>query len=238
MLAQWKPIPRSFYRRPTLDVARDLVGTVLVRRLRGRDIAGRVVEVEAYIGEDDPACHAFHGRTARTDVMYGPPGHAYVYFTYGMHFMLNVVTEREGFPAAVLFRALQPLLGLSSMRERRRGAPDSLLTNGPARLCAALGVDLRLNRCDLTRGPLFLAEAQGPPPRESIVWTARVGIRDGLDRIWRCYERGNAFVSKGRPGVPPKRKGGPLGPSTLFKARSGISTKNPHGVRRPRHGRD
>jgi DNA-3-methyladenine glycosylase len=187
-------------------VAQDLLGCILVRHTARGTLAGRIVEVEAYIGEDDPACHAFHGRTARTEVMYGPPGHAYVYFTYGMHFMLNVVTEREGFPAAVLLRALEPLAGLAEMRRlSRRASGDGQLTSGPARLCRAFGIDLRFNRASLREGELLIT--RGPTPAESVVWTPRIGIREGRDRFWRASLSGNRFVSRGRPGVaPPKRR--------------------------------
>lgn len=171
-------------------------------------LAGRIVEVEAYIGEDDPACHAFHGRTARTQVMYGPPGHAYVYFTYGMHFMLNVVTEREGFPAAVLLRALEPLAGVREIRRRRGAAPEWALASGPARLCRAFGIDRRFNGADLISAPLYIA--RGQPPAEPILWTPRIGIREGRDRPWRAFLSGNPSVSQGRPGVAPARRRGRL----------------------------
>jgi DNA-3-methyladenine glycosylase len=193
LVANLRPLHRSFYARPTLDVARDLLGTVLVRRV----LAGRIVEVEAYIGEEDPACHASHGRTPRTEVLYGPPGYAYVYFTYGMHFLVNAVTERRDFPAAVLLRALEPLVGTGPMRRRRGGRRDRELTSGPARLTAALGIDLRHNRTDLTRPPLFIAEPPGPSP-ETISWSPRIGIRRGREKVWRCYLEGNPFVSRTR----------------------------------------
>lgn len=190
-------LPRSFYARPTLEVARDLLGTTLLRQWRGRLLAGRIVEVEAYIGEDDPACHAWHGRTPRTEVMYGPPGHAYVYFTYGMHYLLNVVTEPEGLPAAVLIRGVEPLSGIGEMLRRRHFRPLGELTNGPARICAAFGIDLRLNRADLTRPPLYIAEPH-EPATESIEWTPRIGIRRGRRRPWRGFLRNNPYVSRGR----------------------------------------
>jgi DNA-3-methyladenine glycosylase len=191
-------LPRRFYNRPTLTVARDLLGMILIRRDRGLVMAGRIVETEAYIGEDDPACHASHGLTPRTAVMYGPPGHAYIYFTYGMHYMLNTVTEREKFPAAVLIRGIEPLAGIESMRKRRGSRPERELTNGPARLCSALGIDLSLNRSDLTRPPLYIVDPT-EPAEEPIRWTPRIGIRHGRDKLWRCYLVGNPFVSKRSP---------------------------------------
>ncbi len=139
------PLPREFYNRPTLTVARQLLGTRLVRILDGQRLSGLITEAEAYIGEKDLACHARAGRTPRTAVMYGPPGHAYVYFTYGMHWMLNVVTEAEGSPAAVLIRAIQPIEGTKVISARRKGRA----TDGPAKLTQALGIDRLLNGVDL-----------------------------------------------------------------------------------------
>jgi DNA-3-methyladenine glycosylase len=190
-------LPRKFYNRPTLSVAQDLLGKIVIRCSRGHVLAGRIVEAEAYIGEDDPACHASHGLTPRTEVMYGPPGYAYVYFTYGLHYMLNTVTERTKFPAAVLIRGIEPLSGIEWMRKRRGFRTDRELTNGPARLCSALGIDLRLNRTDLTRPPLYIVEPT-ESVREPIRWTTRIGIRHGRDKPWRCYLEGNPFVSKTR----------------------------------------
>ncbi|MBC7249445.1 MAG: DNA-3-methyladenine glycosylase [Anaerolineae bacterium] len=193
------PLPREFYARDTLLVARELLGQRLVRWLNGERLSGRIVEVEAYIGETDQACHASCGRTARNAVMYGPPGHAYVYLIYGMHHCLNVVTEREGFPAAVLIRALEPLEGVATMRRLRPGRPDRELTNGPAKLCQALDIDRTFNGIDLcARGPLFI-EA-GTPVNETNVGTGpRVGVRGderALTAPWRFFVRGNPFVSR------------------------------------------
>lgn len=177
---------RGFFDRPTLEVARDLLGQRLVRlEPDGTRLSGLVVETEAYIGSEDLACHARHGRTRRNEVMWGPPGHAYVYFTYGMHWMLNVVTEREGFPAAVLLRAILPQEGLARMRARRRGRPDTQLTDGPAKLCQALAIDGSLNGLDLCdpEAPLFFETA--PPVPDSAVTT---GPRVGLNTVpepWR-----------------------------------------------------
>ena len=137
---------RNFYGRPALQVARDLLGSRLVRILEGIKLAGLITETEAYIGEEDLACHARAGRTPRTAVMYGEPGHAYVYFTYGNHWMLNIVTEREGFPAAVLIRAIHPVEGVEVILQRRQGR-DTL---GPGKLCQALGIDKDLNGVDVT----------------------------------------------------------------------------------------
>jgi DNA-3-methyladenine glycosylase len=138
-------IPRDFYARPTLIVARELIGTRLVRILKGVRLAGTIIETEAYVGEEDRGCHAKSGRTKRNGIMYGIPGHSYVYFTYGMHWMLNAVTEREGYPAAVLIRAIEPVEGVDMILTRRRGGD----TKGPAKLTQALGIDATKNGIDL-----------------------------------------------------------------------------------------
>ncbi len=172
-----------------------MLGCRLIRRFAGGggEAGGRIVEVEAYVGEEDTACHASRGRTERNRVLYGPPGLAYVYFTYGMHWMLNVVTEREGFPAAVLIRAIEPELGLEAIRERRPGRADVELTSGPARLCQALGIDRLLNEADFVLGEdLFIEEWQAVPDL-AILRTPRIGIdyASRKDRIapWRLLIR-------------------------------------------------
>jgi DNA-3-methyladenine glycosylase len=179
-------LPRSFFERPTLAVARDVLGARLVRVERnGRRSSGLIIEAEAYIGPDDLGCHARAGHTARNASMWGPAGHAYVYFTYGMHWCLNIVTEADGYPAAVLLRALLPLDGLSQMR-RRRGAPGSKdLAGGPAKLCQALGIDRRFDGHDLCapQATLFLEAGPRIAGRDVIA-----GPRIGLTRVpepWR-----------------------------------------------------
>ena len=192
----------DFYARPTLDVARDLIGKVLVHRTPEGTAAGRIVEVEAYIGEDDPACHAAPGPTERNAPLYGPPGIAYVYLNYGLHYLVNAVTEEEGSPAAVLIRALEPVDGLALMRRRRssarwrKGKPvpnDHDLCRGPGNLTAALGITLAQNRLPLTRRPLTI-EDDGFPVRD-VAWSPRIGISVGTERLWRCAIRGNSSVS-------------------------------------------
>jgi DNA-3-methyladenine glycosylase len=169
---------RQFYNRPTLEVARDLLGQQLVRLWRGRRLAGLVTEVEAYIGQSDLACHARFGRTPRAEVMFGPPGHAYVYFTYGMHWMLNCVTEAKDFPAAVLIRAIQPLEGVDIMR-RRRARPDKILTNGPAKLTQALNIARPFNGHDLCASDAALfVERVSTVPDSAVVCGPRVGLGD------------------------------------------------------------
>jgi len=172
-LAAGTILPASFFNRPTLDVARDLLGIRLVRILDGERLSGRIVECEAYIGEEDLGCHASHGKTVRTAVMYGAPGCAYVYFTYGMHWMLNVVTERAGFPAAVLLRAIMPVEGVETMSARRKGR-DIL---GPAKLTQAMGIDDRQNGIDLcNRASGLWLEAGEHVPDEDIIHGSRVGL--------------------------------------------------------------
>ena len=193
-------LPRSYFARPTLLVARDLLGQRLVRVLDGKRLSGRIVEVEAYVGEDDQACHARPGRTERNAPMYGPPGHAYVYFIYGMHHCLNVVTELEGYPAAVLVRALEPVEGIEEMRARRNGRPDVQLANGPARLCQALDVDRRFDGADLCApGTHLFLEADTPIPDQAIDTSPRVGVRGDEVAVtipWRFYVRDSRYVSR------------------------------------------
>jgi len=167
---------RQFYDRPTLEVARDLLGQRLVRVLDGHRLSGLIVETEAYVGQEDLASHARFGRTPRSEIMFGPPGHAYVYFTYGMHWMLNFVTEVKGYPAAVLIRALQPMEGVEVMR-RRRHHPDHILTNGPAKLAQAMNIDKGLNGCDLcAREAVLFVERAPSVPEAEVVRGPRVGL--------------------------------------------------------------
>ncbi|HET7012242.1 MAG TPA: DNA-3-methyladenine glycosylase [Anaerolineales bacterium] len=181
---------RPFFDRPTLDVARDLLGKRLVRIERGRRRSGWIVEAEAYVGPSDLGCHAHVGRTARNEVMWGPPGHAYVYFTYGMHWCLNFVTEREGFPAAVLIRALLPEEGLRSMQRRRGDVPLARLLDGPAKLTQALAIDGALNGHDLC-GPAARLFVESLPhrPRGTVTTGPRVGLNNVPEpwksRPWR-----------------------------------------------------
>lgn len=206
-------LARSFYARPTLAVLEDLIGKVLVHgKGRGRT-AGVIVEAEAYIGEADPACHAAPGPTRRNAPLYGAPGRAYVYLNYGIHYLVNAVTEAEGRPAAVLIRALEPVEGLALMRRRRsasraasgsgrgnRPASDSIanLCRGPGNLSVALGISLAQNRADLITSRLRI-EDHGIQP-DGLDWSSRIGIRVGIDRDWRCHWRGHACVSGARSG--------------------------------------
>ncbi len=195
-----EPLPRSFFQRPVLRVAPDLLGCTLIRRVRGTTVTGRIVEVEAYRG-DDPASHSYRGRTHRNAVMFGPGGHLYVYFTYGMHFCMNVVTGAEGEGEAVLLRAVEPLIGLETMALRRYGRKAlgsrtevRNLCRGPARLCEAFSIGRSQNGIPLDSQHLFLARPQ-PGERISIGRSQRVGIRNGRDRKWRFFVRGSEWIS-------------------------------------------
>jgi DNA-3-methyladenine glycosylase len=195
-----RPLPRSFYDRPTRVVARELLGKVLVHRTAGGVAAGAIVETEAYIGEDDPACHAAPGPTLRNAPLYGPPGIAYVYLNYGIHYLVNAVTEAEGSPAAVLIRALEPLDGVRLMLKRR--APDRrhiesvALCRGPGNLTRALGITLVENRLDLTASRLRIED--WGVIAEKVSCGPRIGIRVAVDRPWRYWITGNRHVSGSR----------------------------------------
>ncbi len=196
-------VPREFYLDDPGQVARKLLGKLLVRPgiTLGGAVVGRIVEVEAYFGDDDPSAHAFAGKTARNEVLFGPPGHAYVYFVYGMHYCLNVSCEPEGRAGSVLLRALEPVSGLETMAKNRgvhglNGKPASSLTAGPARLCEAFGVTRdRDNGADFTaRASELQIQDDGFEPGEIIVGP-RIGISKDVDRLARFLVAGNPFVS-------------------------------------------
>jgi DNA-3-methyladenine glycosylase len=190
------PLPREFYERPTLVVARDLVGKTLWRRTDMGVTAGVIVETEAYIGAIDPAAHAYRGRTARNRVMFGPPGHAYVYRSYGIHALFNAVTEPEGQAAAVLIRALQPLHGSDLMRARRgAGMSERELLRGPGRLCQGMGITLDENEADLLGPALWIGDTPGFPTDAPVMATPRIGISQATDLPWRFVLAGNPYVS-------------------------------------------
>jgi DNA-3-methyladenine glycosylase len=192
--ASWgRILPRRFYARPTVEVARDLLGAYLVHG----PCVGRIVETEAYVGVHDLAAHASRGLTPRTQVIFGPPGHAYVYLIYGMYECLNLVAEPDGHPGCVLIRALEPVAGIEAMRRRRptaRRVED--LASGPGKLTLALGITRRHNGQDVTRGPLIV-RAPMFPERVSIAVTPRVGITRSADWPLRFHIAGNPFVSRG-----------------------------------------
>lgn len=176
---------------PAIDAARRLLGCILEREIDGRTVRVMIVETEGY-DETDAASHSFNGRTPRTDVMFGPAGHLYVYFTYGMHYCCNIVTGKEGEGSAVLIRAVQPLVG-EDILEKRRGKTGIMVTNGPAKLCQALGIDKKMNGHDLKEGPLKLVLQ--PSLKDGIVQTTRIGISKAKEVKWRFYIESSAFVS-------------------------------------------
>ena len=191
-----RALPRSFYERPTLQVTEDLIGKVLVHQTAEGLTSGMIVETEAYIGEDDPACHAACGPTRRNALLYGIPGIAYVYLNYGVHYLVNAVTESKGRPAAVLIRALAPLHNVGLMTKRRglpRDGDQERICRGPGNLTRAMGITLRDNGLDLTCGPLRIEDHGLDAGRMS--WGPRIGIRVAVDRPWRCWVAGNRSVS-------------------------------------------
>jgi DNA-3-methyladenine glycosylase len=193
-----RPLPKSFYDRETETVAREMLGTVLQCQTSDGVASGIIVETEAYLGEHDLACHAAAGRTARTEHLYGAPGISYVYFIYGMYWCFNAVTRQEGLPSAVLVRALEPLDGVALMHKRRpRINNDVDLTNGPGKLCTALGITGAHTGKPLQRGPVVIREGEGVDDGEVQV-TTRIGITKSADWPLRYIVRGNRFVSRGK----------------------------------------
>ncbi len=195
----------DFFARPCLIVAPELVGAYLVHRLAdGARLVGRIVEVEAYLGGGrDPGSHAHRGPTPRNCVMFAAPGRLYVYRSYGIHTCANVVCEPEGQAAAVLLRALEPLEGCARMRAQRglpRGAPEREIANGPGKLCQALGISLEQYGRSLLRGSLSLRRAAAGDPGLEVATSRRIGLSRGVERRYRFYARGNAFVSRTRSG--------------------------------------
>ena len=190
-------LPRSFYEQPTVDVAKQLLGKYLVRKHPQGSTVGRIVETEAYIGPHDLACHAAKGRTARTEVMFGPAGHAYVYFVYGVHYMLNLVTEAADHPAAVLIRALEPIDGIELMEARRRTEKRRALCSGPGKLCQAFDIDRSLNAADLCGDIIHIEDRTEPIPK--FLARPRVGVDYAgkwKDKPFRFLVRGNEFISR------------------------------------------
>lgn len=192
------PLPRAFYERPTETVARELLGAMLVRRIDGVELAGRIVETEAYLGGDDQAAHSYAGLTPRTQVIFGPGGHAYVYFIYGVHHCLNLIAEAEGRPGCVLVRALEPVSGLEAMRLRRPAAKrDRDLASGPGKLCQALGIGLDEYGADVTDPAGALAvHAPNPAAPPDVAVSTRVGIRRSANLPLRFFIRDNEHVSR------------------------------------------
>ncbi len=188
-----KKLPREFYERPTLQVAKEILGMHLVYRHPEGKLSARIVEVEAYIGTNDPACHAARGKTLRNSVMFGPGGHAYIYFIYGMYHCLNFVTEPESRAAAVLIRAAEPDEGLGIMQDNSPVKTPSALLSGPGKLCRAFGLSRHQSGLDLTRNTLYLERRENAVVK--IGRTTRVGIQNGADKLWRFYDKESSAVS-------------------------------------------
>jgi len=193
----WKVLKEEFYSADVVEVAKRLLGKMLIREYSGKTLGGKIVETEAYRGADDPASHAYRGKTRRNYAMWMKPGTAYVYQIYGVHYCLNVVAEPEGKPAAVLIRALEPILGLEEMMKNRGEKDPKLVTSGPARLTQALRITRELNGWDMTRGEVLYIASYEDVASGDIVSTPRIGVKDR--RPWRFYIRGNPYVSKARP---------------------------------------
>lgn len=196
-IAESRKLSRSFYNRDTLVVASELIGKHIVYRSNQGRLSARIVEVEAYIGEEDPACHAACGPTERNRLMYGKPGVAYIYFIYGMYHCLNFVTERKGFPAAVLLRAAEPASGVDIMRAHTSQSAEHSLLSGPGKFCRGFGLTLKQNGLDLTRSELYLEDHSEPAPRIGV--SKRIGIRKGAEKLWRFFDTNSVSVS-GRTG--------------------------------------
>ncbi|MBI5020667.1 MAG: DNA-3-methyladenine glycosylase [Ignavibacteriales bacterium] len=202
-----KKLPRSFYLRPTLIVAKDLLGKYLIRKLNNKFLIGKIVEVEAYLGNNDPASHSYLGITKRNEVMFKKGGHFYVYFTYGMHFCANIVTEEEGKGCAVLLRAVEPIEGIEVMKDnrknkRRNGLMEKWsnrklldLTNGPAKLCEAFNINRGHNGIDLLDNTIFIADGE-VIPRNQFGSSTRIGITNATDKKWRFFIKNNPYISK------------------------------------------
>ncbi len=209
-----KPLPRSFYQRSAVQVAKDLLGKYFVRKLGKKTLVGKIVETEAY-REGDPASHSYRGKTRRNEVMFWRGGHLYVYFTYGMHFCANVVTGPEGRGEAVLIRAVEPIEGIEVMRKKRlrgkgmvmkgrvhakekqgvRGRETVTLTNGPAKFCQAFGIGRNENGTDLLGNQIHITDGENIPVHRR-GRSSRIGIRNGKDKRWRFFVKGNAWVSR------------------------------------------
>ncbi|GAA2731849.1 DNA-3-methyladenine glycosylase [Actinocorallia aurantiaca] len=199
------PMDREFFDRPVLEVAPDLLGRVLSRTTPEGTVAVRLTEVEAYAGEQDPASHCYRGRTARNEVMFGEPGHAYVYFTYGMHFCVNLVCGPDGTASAVLLRAGEIIEGAEQARIRRNGSSDRDLARGPARLCQALGIERALNGADVCAPGELTISAGTPVPAGLVRSGPRTGVSSAHDTPWRFWAEGEPSVSPYRRHTPRRR---------------------------------
>jgi DNA-3-methyladenine glycosylase len=191
---RFRKLSRAFYERPTLEVAPDILGKYIVYNSPQGKLSARIVEVEAYIGQDDPACHAARGKTKRNEVMFGLPGFTYIYFIYGMYYCLNFVTEPEGSPAALLLRAAEPDEGVAIMERNSRKRNGYELLNGPGKFCRSFGLTRRQNGIDLTGDLIYLEDRFNRV--KNIVRARRVGIKNGTERLWRFYDKDSKAVSR------------------------------------------
>lgn len=200
MLNSLKKLPRSFYLRPTLKVAKDLLGKYLIRKYKGKLLVGKIVETEAYL-HNDTASHSYRGKTKRNEVMFWQGGHLYVYFTYGMHFCCNVVTEEEGKGCAVLIRAVEPVENIELMKIHRNIDTSKNvynLTNGPAKLCKAFALGRNENGTDLCGDKFWVGKTEIRNPKSEIISSSRVGITNGSEYKWRFYIKDNPCVSRNK----------------------------------------
>lgn len=201
MLNSFKRLPRSFYLRSTLSVAKDLLGKYLVRNIGKQFLVGKIVEVEAYLSRNDPASHSYRGRTKRNEVMFWHGGHLYVYFTYGMHFCCNIVTEEEGKGCAVLIRAVEPVENIELMITHRKIDTSKNiynLTNGPAKVCQAFALGRNENGTDLCGDKIWVGKSETRNPKSEIISSSRVGITNGSEHMWRFYIKDNPWVPKNK----------------------------------------
>lgn len=194
-------LPQKFYAKPTLTVAKELLGKYIIRNYRGYKLVGKIVETEAYIGFDDQASHASRGKTKRNEVMFGYGGQAYIYMIYGKYYCLNIATEKSGFPAAVLIRAIEPISGIEQMAKNRNIKPmdKKNISNGPGKLCQALKIDKNLNGIGLQTEKLWLANGKGNINDSAIVSATRIGIDyagSSKDLLWRFYLKDNLYISQ------------------------------------------
>ncbi|RCK75934.1 MAG: DNA-3-methyladenine glycosylase II [Ignavibacteriae bacterium] len=199
-LVKGNRLERDFYLQDTLYVAKELLGKILFRKYKGKYLVGKIVETEAY-KDDDPASHAYNGKTQRNEVMFWLGGYLYVYFTYGMHYCCNVVTEAEGKGCAVLIRAIEPMEGLNTMIKLRNLKNEKKifnLTNGPAKVCQALNITKKDNGIDLCGNEIFIVDSGKSFSANEIGKSNRIGIRDGLEKKWRFYVKNSPWVSKGK----------------------------------------
>ncbi len=195
----YKKLPRSFFEKPTLNIARELLGKYLVVHQGKNILAGKIVETEAYVGEDDLACHASKGRTKRTETLYAKAGTLYVYMVYGMYYCLNIVTEKKDFPSAVLIRAVEPAEGIEQMRKARGTHALHHLASGPGKLCMAFGIGKAMNGENIFGKEIYIEDRGEQPKPKDIAKTKRIGVdyaKHCKNYPWRFYSKGSSFISK------------------------------------------